>query len=71
LIFSASFREILSLGWDFDYVVNLSESDLLVRPVEALEAHLAFRMGSNFLAYSNFHMLTFQERNGLTKVSTL
>jgi hypothetical protein len=68
---SASFREILSLGWDFDYVMNISESDLPVRPVETFEAHLASRMGRNFVAYSKVNMVTFHDGQGLSKVGAL
>ena len=33
-------REMMVSGWDFDYVMNLSESDFPMRPVEIFEADI-------------------------------
>ena len=33
-------REMMVMGWDFDYVMNLSESDFPMRPVEIFEADI-------------------------------
>ena len=49
--------------------MNISESDLPVRPIEAFEAHLASRMGRNFVAYSKNNMVTFHDGQGLSKVT--
>jgi hypothetical protein len=47
--------------------MNLSESDLPVRPVEAYEDHLAARMGRNFVAHGQANMVTFHDGQGLSK----
>ena len=39
------FREIMQLGWQFDYITNISESDFLLKPLEKFEDHLKARMG--------------------------
>ena len=64
----ACFKEILQLGWDFDYVMNISESDFPVKPLEAFEAHLRTRVGKNFVATSGKEMLRFQEGQGMKKM---
>jgi hypothetical protein len=51
--------------------MNISESDLPVRPIETFEAHLASRMGRNFVAYSKVNMVTFHDGQGLSKVGTV
>lgn len=60
-------REILEMEWNFDYVMNISESDFPVRPIEEFENHLKERNGGNFIAMGKDQMLKFQEGNGLTK----
>ena len=60
-------REILEMEWNFDYVMNISESDFPVRPIEDFEEHLRERNGGNFIAMGKDQMLKFQEGNGLTK----
>ena len=64
----ACFREILELGWDFDYVMNISESDFLVKPLEAFEDYLRTRVGKNFVAVGWKDMVRFQEGQGMRKV---
>ena len=64
----ACFREILNLGWDFDYVMNISESDFLVKPLEAFEAHLRTRVGKNFVSTDGTDMLQFQDGQGMKKM---
>ena len=64
----ACFKEILQLGWDFDYVMNISESDFPVKPLEEFEAHLRTRVGKNFVATSGKEMLQFQNGQGMRKM---
>ena len=45
-----SMKDILELGWDFDYLVNISESDFPVRPLEQFEIYLRNNTGRNFVA---------------------
>ena len=64
----ACFREIFKLGWDFDYVINISESDFPVKPLEAFEDYLRTRVGRNFVATSGKEMLEFQDTQGMRKM---
>jgi len=63
-----SMKEILGLGWDFDYVMNISESDYPVRPLEEFEDYLKTRVGRNFVATSGKEMLKFQDGQGMRKL---
>ena len=45
----SAFKEILELGWNFDYVMNISESDFPVKPLEEFEDHLKANIGRNFV----------------------
>ena len=63
-----SMKDILELGWDFDYLVNISESDFPVRPLEQFEIFLRNNTGRNFVAMGNENMVKFQ--NGQAEWST-
>ena len=66
----ATFRQILQLGWDFDYVVNISESDFPVKSVEEFENYLKSSIGKNYVATvgANYgrDLIADQEGQGLT-----
>ena len=64
----ACMKEILQIGWTFDYVMNISESDFPVKPLENFEAHLRGRYGKNFVATSGKEMLKFQDGQGMRKM---
>ena len=54
-------RELLEAGWEWDYVMNISESDFPVRPIQEFEKHLKMWNGGNFVAMGNDEMLKFQD----------
>ena len=54
-------RELLESGWDWDYVMNISESDFPVRPIQEFEEHLKRWNGGNFVAMGKDEMLSFHE----------
>ena len=54
-------RELLEAAWDWDYVMNISESDFPVRPIQEFEEHLKRWNGGNFVAMGKDEMLTFHE----------
>lgn len=58
-------RDLLQLDWDWDYVMNISESDFPVRPVREFEEHLRRWNGGNFIAIGRDHMLKFHEGQGM------
>ena len=59
-----SFREILQLGWQFDYITNISESDFLLKPLEKFEDHLKARMGRwDIWSQLNWNLQKYFERN--------
>ena len=64
----ASFKEILQIGWTFDYVMNISESDFPLKPLEEFENYLKTRIGKNFLGTSLRELIRFQEGQGMRKM---
>ena len=60
-----SMKDILELGWDFDYLVNMSESDFPLRPLEEFETHLQHNYGRNFLSIAGKQMVKFQNGQGM------
>ena len=59
---------MMASGWDFDYVMNLSESDFPMRPVEMFEEYLKNYNGFNFLAMSwSDGFLEFHDFQGMKK----
>ena len=46
----AAFRDILQVGWNFVYVINISESDFPVKPLEEFENELKINVGKNYVA---------------------
>ena len=63
-----SMKDILKLGWDFDYLVNISESDFPVRPLDQFEIYLQNNNGRNFVAMGNENMVKFQNGQGMRKL---
>ena len=63
-----SMKDILQLGWDFDYLVNISESDFPVRPLEQFEIYLRNNSGRNFVAMGKENMVRFQSGQGMRKL---
>ena len=61
-------RDVLQLGWSFDYVLNISESDFPVRPLEELETFLQNNNGRNFLSIAGDGMVRFQSGQGMMKL---
>ena len=60
-------RELLESGWDWDYVMNISESDFPVRPIEEFEEHLRRWNGGNFVAMGKGDILKFHDGQVHTK----
>ena len=61
-------KEMISHGWNFDYVMNISESDFQVRPMEQFEEHLRKRNGLNFLSMGINGFVRFQESQGMNRI---
>lgn len=59
-------RELLEIGvWEWDYFLNLSESDYPVKSVEELEAFLTKYKGKNFVKSHGRDTLKFIRKQGL------
>ncbi|XP_023349783.1 xylosyltransferase oxt, partial [Eurytemora carolleeae] len=64
----ACFEEILSLSWNWDYIMNISESDLPVKPIQQFENHLRKNIGKNFVAFDPHNQAKFLRSHGLHKI---
>lgn len=62
-----SMRDILQLGWKWDYVINLSESDFPIKSLEELEVFLSVNKGFNFVKSHGREVQRFIKKQGLDK----
>ncbi|CAH2981318.1 unnamed protein product [Chilo suppressalis] len=62
-----SMKDISELGWKWDYVINLSESDFPIKSIEHLENFLAANKGLNFVKSHGREVQRFIKKQGLDK----
>uniref|UniRef100_A0A1L8E2J2 protein xylosyltransferase n=1 Tax=Nyssomyia neivai TaxID=330878 RepID=A0A1L8E2J2_9DIPT len=62
-----SMRELLASPWQWDYVINLSESDFPVKSVEKLVDFLTANRGMNFVKSHGREVQRFIQKQGLDK----
>lgn len=60
-------KEILSLDWQWDFLINLSESDFPIKSVENLENFLSGNKGLNFVKSHGREVQRFIKKQGLDK----
>ena len=60
-------QEILGLGWDFDYVMNISESDFPVRWREDQSWYLLMRLYRYVLMYDQSYIWTFSVKKVISQ----
>lgn len=62
-----SMKDILSLDWQWDFIINLSESDFPIKSVESLENFLSGNKGLNFVKSHGREVQRFIKKQGLDK----
>ncbi len=60
-------RNMINLGWKWDYVLNLSESDFLLKHPTELKDFLASNRGANFVKSHGRDTATFIKKQGLDR----
>ncbi|XP_013172151.1 PREDICTED: xylosyltransferase oxt [Papilio xuthus] len=63
----SSMKDFMSLGWQWDYVINLSESDFPIKSLEDLETFLSVNKGLNFVKSHGREVQRFIKKQGLDK----
>ncbi|KAF9419020.1 hypothetical protein HW555_004347 [Spodoptera exigua] len=63
----ASMKDFISLGWKWDFVINLSESDFPIKSLEELEKFLSANKGLNFVKSHGREVQRFIKKQGLDK----
>ena len=61
------FRELSTLSWKWDYVLNLSESDYPVKDMDCLVKYLSDKRGRNFLKSHGRETKVFVRKQGLDR----
>ena len=59
---------MLEMGWRFDYVTNISESDFPLRPIAKFEEYLRQHYGHNFVSVGGSDMTRFHAGQGMRKL---
>ncbi|CAG4950162.1 unnamed protein product [Colias eurytheme] len=59
--------DFFKLGWEWDYVINLSESDFPIKSLEELEKFLSENKGLNFVKSHGREVQRFIKKQGLDK----
>ncbi|XP_075979253.1 xylosyltransferase oxt [Anticarsia gemmatalis] len=62
-----SMKDFMSLGWQWDFVINLSESDFPIKSLEELENFLSANKGLNFVKSHGREVQRFIKKQGLDK----
>lgn len=62
-----SMKDLLGLNWDWDFVINLSESDYPVKTVERLVDFLSVNVDKNFVKSHGREVQRFIQKQGLDK----
>lgn len=60
-------RELLDSDWNWDFVLNLSESDFPIKSIDKLEAFLAANRNKNFVKSHGREAQRFIQKQGLDK----
>ncbi|KAJ0178283.1 hypothetical protein K1T71_006106 [Dendrolimus kikuchii] len=60
-------KEFIALGWNWDFVINLSESDFPIKSLESLENFLSVNKGLNFVKSHGREVQRFIKKQGLDK----
>ncbi|XP_047505438.1 xylosyltransferase oxt isoform X1 [Pieris napi] len=60
-------KDFIDLGWEWDYVINLSESDFPIKSLEELENFLSANKGLNFVKSHGREVQRFIKKQGLDK----
>ena len=63
----SSMQEMLDLNWNMDFVINLSESDYLLKHPESLKKFLVLQKGTNFVKSHGRDTETFIKKQGLDR----
>lgn len=63
----AAIKDLLQLQWDWDYIINLSESDFPVKTVDKLVRFLTANSGKNFVKSHGRETQRFVQKQGLDK----
>lgn len=63
----SSMKELLSFNWQWDFVINLSESDYPVKPIQKLTEFLSANIGMNFVKSHGREVQRFIQKQGLDK----
>lgn len=63
----ASMKNVLALNWQWDFVINLSESDFPIKSLESLEQFLSANKGFNFVKSHGREVQRFIKKQGLDK----
>lgn len=62
-----SMKNFFTLGWRWDFVINLSESDFPIKSLESLENFLCANKGLNFIKSHGREVQRFIKKQGLDK----
>ncbi|KAL4707701.1 hypothetical protein ACJJTC_014882 [Scirpophaga incertulas] len=62
-----SMKEIFNLKWQWDFVINLSESDFPIKSIESLQNFLSVNRGYNFVKSHGREVQRFIKKQGLDK----
>lgn len=60
-------KDFTALGWKWDFVINLSESDFPIKSLEELESFLSVNKGLNFVKSHGREVQRFIKKQGLDK----
>lgn len=63
----AAMKDFMALGWKWDFVINLSESDFPIKSLEELENFLSVNKGLNFVKSHGREVQRFIKKQGLDK----
>ncbi|XP_026762839.2 xylosyltransferase oxt [Galleria mellonella] len=63
----AAMKDLFRLEWQWDFVINLSESDFPIKSIESLEAFLSMNKGFNFVKSHGREVQRFIKKQGLDK----
>lgn len=63
----AAMKDFFRLGWQWDFVINLSESDFPIKSLESLEKFLSVNKGLNFVKSHGREVQRFIKKQGLDK----
>lgn len=63
----ASMKDLLNSTWSWDFVLNLSESDFPIKPIEKLAHFLTANKGRNFVKSHGREVQRFIQKQGLDK----